>query len=64
MGAKKQQQWQSVTYISPSTGRVSVVEAPANSCPSCGQRRCTRRDPDCVAVQHAISIGKRILYSV
>ena len=58
----KKQKWQSVTYVDPNTGRLSIVEAPARGCPNCGQSRCTRNNVVCLAVCDAIKQGKRSFF--
>lgn len=55
----KKETWQTVNYICPETGRAMSVSSPGKGCPSCGQSRCTRNSPTCLAVQDAIKRGHR-----
>lgn len=61
----KRERWIKLTVLDPSTGSLTQISAPmGKSCPHCGQSRCTKRDPLCVAVQKALKAGQFEIFTV
>lgn len=54
--------WQTVSYTDPESGMPATITSSANCCPNCGQSRCTKNNPTCLAVQDAIKRGLRTFF--
>ena len=53
----KRERWITVKFVHPATGLATQIISKMGYCPACGQKRCSKSNPTCQAVQKAIKAG-------